>query len=338
MVGSTMPQTRQIEKSSAPAFSAFIYVPDMHPGFAPCRVPLSVAFFHPGLPGVEESIPDHAQGRLLYHPAIYPFDPLAARAVLREMLSIGERMDAGLRSGGASGLETPELAALQLFPDGSEMDREIQMAFASLDGAAHQGRKDGTEDGAEDSEGQDAAAHDGQPMTPSDVGFLERARVAAQKTLLLAWDLEERLEEIYRLQEEVAASGQSLSRLLGEGQSQEQMLDAMLTAFAHYGGSANGQEAQGVSRPDWKITLGAMAPFLPKGARLFSCHEIMGAELFERGLLHALPDSDDPVLRAFPKPLYAVNAPLWRILGRSAPPEDKPWLLETVLLYMSLPA
>ena len=308
----------------------FIYVPNLRPSFARCPVPRSVAFFHPGLPDALDDWPR-------FVPDSYPLDALAARAVLNELLQIGAQMDAELRSGARAGaLEAPELAALQLFPEGADIDREIQQAFAGMENA-----------GREFWRNPPAGTADADK--PED-GALLRARLAAQKSLLLGWDLEERLEEIYRLQEEVAESGKSLSRLLGDGQSQEQMLDALLTAFAHHGsrgnrgsrggpGGSGGEGGEdGLPRPDWRLMLGAMAPFLPEGARLFTCNTEMGVDLRERGLLEPVSmGSEDVALDDLPAPLFAAHAPLWHILGRAKIPEDKPWLLVPVHLFVHLP-
>ncbi len=150
--------------------------------------------------------------------------------------------------------------------------------------------------------------------------------LAAQQTLLLTWDLEERLLELEALRRQVTEAGKALAASLGDDDEPENDFFLPLDT--------------GVDEPAWQTTLAAMAAFLPPEAILVTAHARMRQDLTEAGLLSPLPplplegislDSWPPELRA--ASLWA-KAPLWRLLGRTRQPENKPQLSHSPTLLV----
>ncbi len=248
----------------------FVYVPTLHRSLAPAGLPESVAFLHPGLPGLDFWPRD-------FHPANYPLSPQAARACLDDLLTLGENM----AQAGHEGL-TPESGPRRADAM-SPLEREALARFAGPDAP--------TEGSGE----RDAALR------------------AAQATLLLAWDLEEKLLEIRGLEEKVAQSWAELNtQLHGEEAAAIQTLGA-------------------TQAPPWQAVLAAMAAFLPEGSVLVSAHEDLRRQLQEDGLLRPLPQELAASLSDWDKELIAAvlwaREPLWRVLGAAKAPQDRPWLL-----------
>lgn len=151
------------------------------------------------------------------------------------------------------------------------------------------------------------------------------ALVASQKVLLLTWDLEERLAEIVHLHKEVADALRPLAESLGGPDGAARNVADLADSFA----SASTGLAAG--EPDWRLTLAAIAPFLPSPVMLITAHEGMRNAMLEAGMLHPLPEDTARDLGNWPETskssMLWAKAPLWRVLGHAREPENSPWLL-----------
>lgn len=159
-----------------PAPALLVYVPTLHKALAPARLPETVAFLHPGLPGLNFRAHDLCPGS-------YPFPPEAARVQLADLLAFGESM-ARTKDGIRIQEENTRLQAAIL-----PVTEKEALAHFSATGKA--------------SEASDKGA-----------GTADAPLQSAHKALLLTWDLEERLLEIKTLEEKVAMAWAELQSQL----------------------------------------------------------------------------------------------------------------------------
>ncbi len=251
---------------------------------------LAPAILPPGVAFMHPGLPGIVADGPLFLPPDYPFSPAEAAAALREMLRLGE----SLNLAATWSTDAP--------PPAERLEAELSEVRRRL------------------------IAPEGSQGTSSAPEPLERGRIAAQKALLLAWDLEERLTEIHALHAEIAQSGLNLARLIaGDG---EPPADGPLAELASLHNAL-----QQTAAPPWPLALTAIAPFIPPETRLFTCEAAIGEALEERHLpLEPLRDAAIPD-GLFP-PLFRVRAPLWQIIGASAPHAEKPWLLSERTLFI----
>jgi hypothetical protein len=145
--------------------------------------------------------------------------------------------------------------------------------------------------------------------------------IAAQKVVLLAWDLETRLSEIHSLRQEVAKNATPLADALRDAAGDFTTAPSVSDFLPEIPDNAE---------PDWRLTLAAMAAFLPENAILVTAHEDMSASLLELGMLLPLPEYMAQTLANWPESVKAsllwVKAPLWRVIGHTKAPENAPWL------------
>ncbi|CAK7031774.1 MAG: hypothetical protein DELT_02820 [Desulfovibrio sp.] len=140
--------------------------------------------------------------------------------------------------------------------------------------------------------------------------------IAAHKVVLLAWDLETRLGEIHALRQEVAAYANPLAEALGSPPDED--IFPELTENAE---------------PDWRLTLSAMAAFLPEDGVWVTAHPGMRESALERGMLLPLPEDAAEKLTEWPESVKSAllwtKVPLWRLLGHAKEPENAPWLAKS---------
>ena len=259
-----------------PASALLVYVPTLHKALAPARLPETVAFLHPGLPGVTFRAHD-------IHPGAYPFSPENARVQLADLLAQGESM-----AGTQGGIRVQEENARRHTAALPPLEKQALAHFTATGKAP-------------ETAGAKPQAAD-EPLQ------------AAHKTLLLTWDLEERLMEIKILEEKVEKAWVELHSQLRDGET--------------------ASEIPAVSAPDeapWQATLAAMAAFLPPESVLVSGHAALRQHLLEGGMLQPLPEDMAEALPDWEPALLSAtlwaHLPLWRILGSAKAPEAKPWLL-----------
>ena len=244
-------------------------------------------------PGLPETVSDGT----FYHPAHYPLSPEEAKHILNELLAVGETLGPAAV---ADSLAVRMIQEQSLISAGEKADI-ARFAAPSPSGVA------------------DAA------------GAGRESRIAAQKVLLLVWDLEKRLLEITALRREIAAAVKPLAENL-HGASEEDVLKELAGVLpgALPDELAALTEISPAMTPDWRLALSAMAVFLPQGAVLVTSHEGLRDALADAGMLLPLPEETAAGLAGWPEELRSrllrAKAPLWNILGHSREPENSPWL------------
>ena len=224
-----------------------------------------------------------------YRSDALPLPPDRAAPVLAELLDIGESLDLTT----ATGVQ----AARTHFDEGTMNETEKAALARFSSGTAHSGAE------------QDAYG---------------KALVAAQKVLLLSWDLEERLVEIRCLHRQVADALKPLAENLRGTDAdtpEEVPADPFLATLPE----------NATDEVDWRLTVAAMAPFLPPSAILITAHQGMRQALLASCMLHPLPEDTADALENWPEAaksaLLWAKSPLWRVLGHAREPENAPWLL-----------
>lgn len=246
-----------------------------------------------GILFLDPGLPSTADAPENFTPGNYPFSRREAARVLEELLAVGEALK----------LASPQNAAAAR-RDFSPAALAPGEAFA-LDRFAR--RESAT------------------PEAPSPL-------LAAQKVLLLAWDLESRLMEILALRDEVTRAAIPLAKALREPPEDE------------IGGAASAllPEMPEAAEPDWRLTLSAMAAFLPEKAVLVTAHEGMRTALLEMGMLLPLTEDAAERLTNWPETVKSsllwAQAPLWCILGHARPPANAPWLENAPEIIVCPPA
>lgn len=273
-----------------PVTRPVVHVPHLHRELAPACLPAGVLFVSPGLAASAE-----AEASVWRSPLL-PFAPAQSAAVLRDLLHFGTEM-------GAQGDLQALAAALQDKPATSNRSE-----FADIDRFV----------------ASDGALEDKGMPKPT----LDAVLQGAQKTLLLAWHLEEHAHELDVLRDRFAATRTSLGDVMGV--EDEDDLGALPDLDAFTADLVG--EGMDILRPSWRVVLDNMAPFLPEGAALITCDPVMTAALREAGVAFAsmseaqcveLPEGLRTVLAG---KVVCAEAPLWQALGRSGPVAGRPWL------------
>ncbi len=283
--------------SNRTASRLLIYAPTLHRQLAPPAVPPGVLFMHPGLP-LDGTPPPGTAGDGWFHPAGYPFPPAEAASALADLLAAGEALgiadDPGLWAGAAAA----KSGGLPRSLSAGEKDRLKR--FAGIAPAA-------------------ASAGANPPAG---------APAAAQRVLLLTWDLEERLLELAELREKVLSAGGALAASLRDPVGTEDENPAAVHAAARDLFFTPPDTA--ASGPDWRPCLAAMAAFMPPEAVFVSAHPEMRQHMLDAGMLLPLPEEAAECIADWPPHLRAATLwaclPLWRALGHSRPPENSPHL------------
>lgn len=286
-----------------------LYIPLLHRELAPDCLPEGVAFLSAGLPAVPSVVggapQDAARGAAapVWRSPLLPLSEAEARACLAELLDFGLNVGSGphgdlaamvaalesARDEAPFSLDTSELAALRDFASGGVADRSASEEPA----------------GAE-----------------------RNRRIAAQKTLILAWHLEERVRELDALKEKFSRSRESLAHILGvEGDEELRELPALDAYSAVLPG--NGADIIG---PSWRIVVENMGHFLPDNAVLFTCDAHIAAGLRDGGAVLA-PVTAGQAAALCPawtgkvaRLVVHARAPLWQVTGRPGPDAARPWL------------
>ena len=226
-----------------------------------------------------------------FHPQTYPLPPQEAGRILDELLAVGEVLNLATPAGSQAARNF-----LHTRQDDEKTDLASFAAGLPLKSAA--------------------------PADPA---------IAAQKVLLLAWDLETRLLEIAELQRQIAEAIKPLQENLHGSRETDTAPDSSLS----FSGALpeDPTDLTDFPEPDWRLTLAAMATFIPENALLVTCHSGIHDALRETGMLHPLTDDMAQTFANWPdtalgEPLQAT-LPLWRILSYSCEPKNAPWLLAT---------
>ncbi len=261
-------------------------------------LPEAVRFLDPGL--ARPGSPEHLM------PEAAPFDRRHAKALLNDTLSFGMSM------------ASPRDVAVQgLLKEDEAMSREGSLAVLGEVERAIAGNAAG-----------DSTAQAADP--------LDQARRQAQMLLLLAWNLEERAQELKGIGQGISDSWERLGRSvsLGEADVDDESDQDALTV---------GRLLSGLGVPDaapepapWRRVLEAMAVLAP-GAVFCTADPNVAAELAEAGVL-AAAEPAEVRLEGVTEPIPARRAPAWRLLGLDRAPEDRPWLEAQLAVAVLLPA
>ena len=337
---------------------AVFYVPLLHNELAPSPVSGSVSFFPVGLPTGKKGnlarasaqgasglacdsfldagnaeAESAARGAENAVRASLPLAPSEARAVLEEMIRLGEEYS-------PNGL-LRQIAA-----------HEAMGAATAYGSGARKGA------GAGERAALDEFVSTGQVATPSvrmpdwgapviEAAQIRQALVDCQKTLLLAHALEERTQEMALLESRLHKAEASLQSLLHEGDAEhlEELLqesepkeafDAEALADGISGTAKN--PADPVS---WRVVVDAALPFLPSDAVLFTADPVMAHDLRRAGMLQPFPEDRADVCREWPFELVTgllfACLPAWRLVGRRGPLPERPWLNREIEVLVARP-
>lgn len=304
---------------------SLFYLPSLHRRSAPDGLPNDLTFFPSGLPvdgapgAAGSSSPDGPSGaaddawRAAYE--ALPLKGREAASLLDEMLSVGDAY--------ADGGFLRQLHANHDFMEGRIKWRGAPGEFADLDAFAATGtvRKAAPAAAATAPAMTWEAAQAREALPPA----IRQALLDCQKVLLLAWWREEKLLELAGLERRFLAAESALSAALGE--------DDALPGLAHDAG-ASGAEETGVP---WRVMLDAASPFLPETAALFTVDASMTLALREAGVLRPLPEESAAFFAGWPQKLTAglmcVRLPVWRLVGRKGPLDERPWLTREVEVF-----
>ncbi|UZP68150.1 hypothetical protein N1030_04010 [Desulfovibrio mangrovi] len=269
-------------KSDAPLL---LHVPGMQPELAGSGLPSQVRFLSPGLPRTD--------GELFWVSEELPFSPAEARACLNEMINLGEQFR-----------NTRDLVTLALQPEEDPYGRDGSMRreMAELERFAATG----------ESVGQVKTTETGEQLRAA-------TAVAAQKSLILAWNLESRVHELDALQASFSKTADSFKGLVGVDEEDLEELPGLSTTVASLVGSATD-----VSRLSWRTVLDAMLRFTPDNAVFVTREERLVAALAE--LTEMVQPDDDVAGYADSETAGMYRIAAWTLLGHSTPPENRPWL------------
>ncbi|GHV54559.1 hypothetical protein FACS1894206_07610 [Deltaproteobacteria bacterium] len=275
-----------------------IYVPCLHRELLLFPLPREVSFLDPGLPQT-------ASGSGFFHPAAYPFPPETAAKMLTELLSLGEFLGVTATEGRS--------AANAKNGGRSALNNAEKAALAHFAGRGNaQNFSGGPENGNAEA-------------------------IAAQKILLLSWDLEERLIAINNLRAEVSSALEPLQKSLRDPLTSKEGLPVLPPDDF----SAVLEKLPDIAKPDWRICLAAMAAFIPPNAILVTGDEAIRAALDEENCLHPLPRETGKKLQGWTEDEKAAclraKEPLKRILGQHGKMKQSPCILNATEIIV-LPA
>ena len=237
----------------------------------------------------DPGLPQTVAASDFFHPQTYPLSPKLALRTLEELLAVGEALDLATAAGSQAVRGIPQSA--------QDIEKSDIARFA--------------------------AAIAPEPATRPD------PKIAAQKVLLLAWDLESRLLEIADLRQKVAEAVKPLQKNL-HGEFEADTLRELSPVFSD-GLPGDLTDLPDFPEPDWRLSLAAMAAFIPENALLVTCHPEIRDALQEAGALLPLSEHAAQNLGEWPKAirstLFRAKAPLWKIIGHAHKPKNTPWLL-----------
>lgn len=285
------------------------YLPALHRRSAPDWLPEAVLFFPPGLPGAGEAEPGMtAHEALRAAREALPFKDRDALALLDEMLGLGDAC--------ADGGFLRQLYANRECMEGRAKWQGAPGEFADLAAFAATG--------AAPQPGAQKSADDGGALSPA----VARALTDCQKVLLLVWWREEKLLELAGLEQRFLAAESALNAALAEDEEPAPARDE----------SAAGPEDSGIP---WRVVLDAAAPFLPENAAFFSADASVARDLRDSGALRALPEDGAALFSGWPvehgSGLLYARLPVWRLVGRKGPLDERPWLAREVEIYVTAP-
>ncbi|MDR3043175.1 MAG: hypothetical protein LBU75_02800 [Desulfovibrio sp.] len=298
-----------------------LYIPLLHRELAPACLPEGVAFLSAGLPaapsvaGGAPQAPATSPAAAPWRSPLLPLSEAEARACLAELLDFGMNVGSGPHG---------DLAAMVAALESAHDEAPFSLGrseLAALENFASGGPGEKDEKDEKDEKGGGAASED-----PAQAD--RNRRIAAQKTLILAWHLEERVRELDALKEKFSRSRESLADILGV-ETDEELRE--MPALDPYSAMLPGSGAD-IIGPSWRVIVENMGPFLPDGAVLFTCDAEISATLRDGGAAFS-PITAEQAARLCPawgakvaKLVVHARLPLWQVAGRPGPDAARPWL------------
>ncbi|MCG8532525.1 MAG: hypothetical protein MI749_17940 [Desulfovibrionales bacterium] len=271
-------------------------LPVVQPKHVPFPLPDGVRFCSPGV--------KEAMGELFYVSPDLPFSPAEARGQLHELLQYGLSFKSARD---LSGVALSEKSAPK------ESRSELKEELAAIDAFEQSGKFTAQE---KEKERVDAAL---------------LRRIAAQKTLLLAWDMEDRVAELAALKNTFSANSASMDAILGITEDD---------AFEDLPGVERTPTLAGDVETDlgvpWRSVVAAILEFAPAHARFFAVKHELIAWLEEVGR-DITPDHVGEEEYGFSLPytdgwkLYAIQA--YALLGHTRVPEGRDDLDRTIEIF-----
>lgn len=259
-----------------------LHVPGLQPEHACAALPAETRFVSPGLPGTESEA--------FWKSPDLPFSAAEARSCLHEMVTMGEQFG-----------NTRDLITLALQPvdDVAEREQALRREMAALDQFAETG---------ELAHGADAAKRQDESRLSA---------IAAQKALVLAWNLESRVHELHGLASGLSETAQRFRSALGVTEDDDL---GELPGLAQATGAL---PVGDTGRMNWRVILDAVLRFAPDDAVLVTCDAHMADALRELAAPVA-PDADSAIGTGAEHPMFCI--PAWRLLGHGGVPAERPWL------------
>lgn len=229
----------------------------------------------------------------------YPFDGATAQSCVQQMESLSEAA--------LSGVPMQTLASMERAPEIQKKRKELQDI--------------------------DTFTSNGLPPT-SAIDSTEVVR-AAQKALLWAWLLEEKVLEVNTIMGSYTDNASHLLDALGGDEDDHDTGLSMLASLDR------DLDNSAPVLPPWAMVLENAAIFLPDTAIIAVNSEDMAADLRDRltfapasAQTRALWEAGTPVGTAAPAcakncELEEASVPLWQALGKSAQCDDQPWRMKT---------
>ncbi|WP_290924902.1 hypothetical protein [Halodesulfovibrio sp.] len=270
-------------------------IPAVRPQFLASELPEGVLFCSPGL--------REATGSSFFVSPDLPMSQADARGQLHELLQYGQ----SFRS--ARDMSGDVLAEKNAKKQAS---KPLSDEFADLDAFAETGEFTAV------------------PKEEEVVDVQLQARVAAQKTLLLAWDMEQRVAELADLKNKFTESTANLDTILGISDDDYEELPGIEAKAA-----LNGDVEEDLGVP-WRAVAGAILEFAPENARFFAVKKELVDVVTEIGE-DITPESITLDEYGFSVPagssvkLYSLKA--YALLGHTRVPEGRKCLSRTIEIF-----
>jgi len=280
--------------SASESKNVTLAIPAVQPQFVSVEIPEGVLFCSPGL--------REASGSSFFVSSELPMNPADARGQLHELLQYGQSFRSARDM---SGVVLAEKAAQQQTP------KPLSDEFADIDSFAETGEFTAV------------------PKEEEVVDVQLQAKITAQKTLLLAWDMEQRVSELAALKDKFTASSANFDTILGLTDEDAEELPG-IDAKAELHGDI--EEDLGVP---WRAVAGAILEFAPENARFFAVKKELVDVLTEIGE-DITPDSITVDEYGFAVPagsvkLYSLKA--YALLGLTRAPEGRECLNRTIEIF-----
>ncbi len=261
-----------------------LHVPGLQPGLAPEGLPGGTLFVSPGLPATDSEA--------FWRSPELPFSAAEARGCQNEMIALGEQFR-----------NTRDLVTLALQPEAASgrRDADFRHEMAALDRFAESGV-------VEQGSGVSGAAADGP----------RESAMAAQKALILAWNLEARVHELHALQSSFSEVAGSFRNVLGVDEEDLEELPGMRNVVAELP-----EGPDGIARLAWRTVLDAVLRFAPADAVLVTADAGLIGALAEHAEVVPVDADCQPAAEGV-RGMCRIAA--WTLLGHSRPPVQRPWL------------